>query len=252
MLEILQISENGLKANQEWISSISHNVSNIQTPGYKKSIVNFGELVGASAIASESLNENQFQGMGVEIESSMIDARRGDIKATGRLLDVAIEGEGFLELELEDGNYAYTRLGRLSLNQDGKIVTHDGLFLTSDISIPSGAKNVIISTSGAVTAELEANEIVELGQLNLVTFTAPEHLQSIGNERFLATSKSGEAEQVVDTKAGGFMQGFLEMSNVDLIEEMSDLLIAQRAYQLNARLIQTADQILETINNLRR
>jgi flagellar basal-body rod protein FlgG len=251
MLEILQISENGLRTNQEWLNTISHNVSNIQTPGYKKASLNFGELVTSPAELKNG-QPTGFQGMGVAVESSMIDSSMGDIKSTGRSLDVAITGSGFLEIELENGDYAYTRLGRLTVNQDGRLTTHDGLLLSSDINIPSGTKNIVIGQTGIVTAQMNADETMELGQLTLVSFTAPEFLHAIGGERYIATEKSGQPEQLIDQPDQGFMQGYLEMSNVDLIDEMSDLMMAQRAYQLNARLIQTADQILETINNLRR
>ncbi len=251
MLEILQISENGLRTNQEWLNTISHNVSNIQTPGYKKTSLNFGELVTSSVIPQNGQPGN-FQGMGVTVESNMIDARMGDIKATGRSLDIAITGNGFLEVELENGDYAYTRVGRLTVNQDGRLTTHDGLLLSSDINIPSGTKNILIGQTGMVTANIGTDETIELGQLTLVNFSAPEFLHAIGSERYIVTEKSGQPEQLIDQPDQGFMQGYLEMSNVDLIDEMSDLMMAQRAYQLNARLIQTADQILETINNLRR
>ncbi len=251
MLEILQISENGLRANQEWLNTISHNVSNIQTAGYKKATLNFGELVGVPAL-TQNANTDDFKGMGVTVNSSMIDASLGDIKATGRSLDVAITGNGFLEVELENGDYVYTRVGRFSINQDGRLTTHDGLLLSSDISVPVGTKNIVIGQTGIVTAQISGEETVELGQLTLVNFNAPDFLQAIGNERYAITEKSGQPEQQLDQIDQGFMQGYLEMSNVDLIDEMSDLMVAQRAYQLNARLIQTADQILETINNLRR
>jgi flagellar basal-body rod protein FlgG len=251
MLEILQISENGLRTNQEWLNTISHNVSNIQTPGYKKASLNFGELVASTAMPQNGQPSN-FQGMGVAVESNMIDSSMGDIKATGRSLDVAITGTGFLEVELENGDYAYTRVGRLTINQDGRLTTHEGLLLSSDINIPEGTKNIVIGQTGIVTAQIGADETMELGQLTLVNFTAPEFLHAIGSERYIATEKSGQPEQLIDQPDQGFMQGYLEMSNVDLIDEMSDLMVAQRAYQLNARLIQTADQILETINNLRR
>jgi flagellar basal-body rod protein FlgG len=251
MLEILQISENGLRANQEWLNTISHNVSNIQTPGYKKTSLNFGELVTSPAVPQNG-QSSDFKGMGVSIESNMIDSSLGDIKATGRPLDVAITGNGFLEVELENGEYAYTRVGRLTVNQDGRLTTHDGLLLSSDISVPAGTKNILIGQTGIVTAQIGPDESMELGQLTLVNFTAPEFLHAIGSERYVATEKSGQPELLLDQPDQGFMQGYLEMSNVDLIDEMSDLMMAQRAYQLNARLIQTADQILETINNLRR
>lgn len=252
MLEIMQISENGLKANQEWINSISHNVANIQTPSYKKEIVNFGELVSAKSEPSSSLANATHNGMGVSVESTMIDTRKGDIKATGRELDVAIDGSGFVEVELPNGDYAYTRLGRLSINEEGLITTHDGLLLSSSIAVPAGASNFRVNERGLVSVKVGDNENINLGSIDLVNFSAPEYLQPLGNERYLATEKSGMPEELTENTSTRFLQGFIEMSNVDLIDEMSSLLLAQRAYQLNARLIQTADQILETINNLRR
>lgn len=255
MLEILQISQNGLKANQEWINSISHNVANMQTPAFKKSSVNFGELVNTQAPMNDSIEKPRFEGMGVAVSNSIIDFNKGAMKSTGRALDVAIDGPGFIELQLENGSSAYTRLGRLSINPDGKLTTFDGVALSADISIPSGAKNVKIDQQGVVSVQLTEQDFVEVGALNLVQFTNPENLQPIGNEKYLVTQLSGEPETILSTDSksdSGILQGFLEMSNVDLIDEMSNLLMAQRAYQLNARLIQTADQILETVNNLRR
>jgi flagellar basal-body rod protein FlgG len=252
MLEILQISENGLRSNQEWLNNISHNIANIQTPGFRKTSLNFGELVSSPTPSNQMGKKEEFRGMGVAVESSMLDSKTGNIKSTGRSLDVAVTGNGFLEIELENGESAYTRAGRLSVNADGRLVTQGGLLLSSDISVPSGAKNILINETGVVTAQMNAGETIELGQLTLVKFTAPEFLHAIGSEHYTATEKSGQSEKIVDKSEGGFMQGYLEMSNVDLIDEMGDLMMAQRAYQLNARLIQTADQILETINNLRR
>ena len=253
MLEILQISENGLRSNQEWLNTISHNIANIQTPGFKKTMLNFGELVSTSAHAQPSDASNEFRGMGVSIESSIIDSKMGDIKSTGKPLDVAITGNGFLEVELENGDYAYTRLGKLSINDDGKLIMQNGLTLSSDINIPANAKNILINQSGIVSVQMDnTDDAVEVGQLALVKFAAPEFLHAMGGELFTANERSGQPEKIIDQPGNGFMQGFIEMSNVDLIGEMSDLMMAQRAYQLNARLIQTADQILETINNLRR
>lgn len=253
MLEILQISENGLKANQEWINSISHNVANMQTAGYKKTSVNFGELVNSTASADKNVQAPVFDGMGVAVTNSIIDVSKGDIKSTGRGLDIAIDGKGFIELQLDDGTLAYTRLGRLSVSPEGKLTTADGIALSSDITIPSGAKNIKIDQQGVVSAQMSQEDFIEVGSLNIVQFNNAEYLQPIGNEKFLATKLSGEPEtQLANQSNNGIMQGFLEMSNVDLIDEMSNLLMAQRAYQLNARLIQTADQILETVNNLRR
>jgi flagellar basal-body rod protein FlgG len=252
MLEVLQISENGLRANQTWINSISHNVANIQTAGFKKSVVNFGELVNNSTRPIAGSEQKNFEGMGVTVNSQIMDSRQGDMKATSRALDLAIEGGGFFEVELDDGTLGYTRAGRLSVNEEGRLVTQDGHVLSSEILIPLDSKNIKIKTNGMVQADVGVGQTVEVGQIQLMNFVNPEQLKAIGNELYIPSTLSGEAEQLVDEKSHRILQGQIEMSNVDLIDEMSDLLLAQRAYQLNARLIQTADQILETINNLRR
>lgn len=250
MLEVLQISENGLKANQQWINSISHNVANMQTPGFKKSNINFGELVGNGAANRADLT--QFNGMGVAISGQTIDFRQGDLKMTNRPLDLAIDGSGFFEIELEDGNFGYTRLGSFTVDIDGRLVTKRGQVFSSEIIVPLDSKSVRVESNGTIFADLGLNERIEIGQIQLVNFANPEGLRAIGNETYVATESSGEPELAIDNETRKILQGFLEMSNVDLIDEMGDLLLAQRSYQLNARLIQTADQILETINNLRR
>lgn len=252
MLEVLQISENGLRANQTWLNSISHNVSNIQTAGFKKSIVNFGELVNNSPESTIANKQAQFDGLGVTVNSQIIDTRQGDMKTTNRSLDLAIEGNGFFEVELGDGVLGYTRVGRLTVNPDGRLVTQEGYPLTSEITIPVDSKNIKIKTDGTVHADVGTDQTIEAGKIQLMNFVNSEQLKPIGNELYVATALSGEPEQLIDENTHKILQGFIEMSNVDLIDEMTDLLLAQRAYQLNARLIQTADQILETINNIRR
>jgi len=248
----LNISENGLKANQEWINSISHNVANMQTAGFKKTNVSFNELVNSTSSA-DNPQQLAHEGMGVTINNQSVDFSKGDIKSTSRALDIAINGNGFLELEKEDGETAYTKLGRLNVNADGRLVAHDGSLLSSEIIVPAGSKSIHIGANGLVSAEMTSGEFMDLGNINIAQFSNPEYLKPIGNEIYVTTQQSGEPE-INSTATGNntIMQGFLEMSNVNMIDEMSDLLMAQRAYQLNARLIQTADQILETINNLRR
>jgi len=252
MLEILQISENGLRANQTWLNSISHNVANIQTLGFKKSLVNFGELVNNSPQLKAVNNEIQFDGMGTKIISQIMDVGQGDMKTTNRALDLAIEGNGFFEIELDDETLGYTRVGRLTVNPEGRLTTQEGHPLTSEILIPIDSKNIKISSDGTVHADVSDDQTIEIGKIQLVNFANPEHLKPIGNELYVPTELSGESEQSIGEGHSKILQGFVEMSNVDLIDEMTNLLLAQRAYQLNARLIQTADQVLETINNLRR
>lgn len=250
MLEVLQISENGLKANQDWINSISNNVANMQTPGFKKTSLGFSELVKTDS--GENGAASVVSGSGVKVSDKAIDFSQGDLKMTNRALDLAIEGAGFFEVEMNNGEVGYTRLGRLSVNADGNLVTQNGERLSGDIVIPIEAQSVTVNADGAVLANLGDGEQLELGSIQIFNFANPESLRPIGGETYLASDTSGQPEVVADNSGHKILQGFLEMSNVNLIDEMGDLLMAQRSYQLNARLIQTADQILETINNLRR
>lgn len=252
MLEILQISENGLKANQAWLNAISHNVANIQTPGFKKNIVNFGELVNNQDVDSSSANINISKGMGVAVYEGSVDTRQGDIKATGRMLDLAIDGSGFFEVELADGGYVYTRVGQLAVNAEGRLITQQGDYVGGGVIVPPDTEVLRIESDGKVYADFADSETMELGEILMVNFANPGKLKALGGDLFQMTANSGDPEPVVDSKSNRIMQGYMEMSNVDLIDEMSQLLLAQRAYQLNARLIQTADQIMETINNIRR
>lgn len=252
MLEIIQISENGLRANQAWINSISHNVANLQTVGFKKTVVTFGDIVNVPFESNSRAASSEVRGMGVEVSRTMVDARPGDLRMTGRPLDLAIDGNGYFEVEMDDGSYAYTRMGRFAVNEEGRLVTSSGRLLNSDIMIPAEATNLRIEQNGRIYLDLSADQAVEVGEIDLVYFTNPDGLKPIGGEMYMPTQASGNAQGQLSEVPTRILQGYLEMSNVNLIEEMSDLLLAQRAYQLNARLIQTADQILETINNLRR
>lgn len=252
MLEIIQISENGLRANQAWINAISHNVANIQTAGFKKSVVTFGDIVNAPVDNGSLPLHSEFSGMGVAIGKEMVDSRPGDLRMTGRPLDMAIDGNGYFEVEMADGTYAYTRVGRFVVGEEGGLMTSSGDLLNSDILIPTEGTNIRVEQNGRIYLDLGQDQSVDVGEINLVHFNNPDGLKPIGGEMYVPTQSSGSAQGHVQDGSGQILQGYLEMSNVNLIEEMSDLLLAQRAYQLNARLIQTADQILETINNLRR
>lgn len=252
MLEIIQISENGLRANQAWINSISHNVANIQTAGFKRSIINFGEVVNAPSDVNAQASSSSFAGMGVAVNGEIKDPRQGDLRMTGRSLDLAIDGAGYFEVEMADGSYGYTRVGRLVVNEEGRLMTSTGRLINSNILIPMEALNVRVEQDGRVYLDLNSDQMIDVGEIQIVHFANPEALRPIGDEIYIATENSGPAQGLMLGESARLLQGHLEMSNVNLIEEMSDLLLAQRAYQLNARLIQTADQILETINNLRR
>ncbi|RZU38509.1 flagellar basal-body rod protein FlgG [Fluviicoccus keumensis] len=258
MIDALTIAGSGLEANQAWIDSISNNIANMQTPGFKKSRVAFQDLVQQTVNAQEMQQGNTAHapaGAGVVMARSGISLEGGAISQTGSPLDVAIQGGGFLEVLLPGGELAYTRAGRLHRDQDGRMVTIDGLELSGDISIPPDAEDVRISPDGHVRARIAgAVESTDLGQIRLARFDNPEGLQRSGNGLLMKSGDSGEPVYALpgSNGTGTLLQGHLELSNVNLVEEMTSLVMAQRAYQLNARLLQASDQILETLNNLRR
>ena len=184
---------------------------------------------------------------------AMFDA--GDLRATRNPLDLAIEGAGFFEFESESSEPVYSRDGQFRIDAEGYLVNVQGLRPTQSIQIPADATEVAIAANGDVTAKLDGSaERMLLGTLELATFAAPDALVQVGDNRFKATEAAGAAAygRPGDAGFGHLQSGYVEMANVDLVDEMTTLVLAQRSYQLNARVLQAADQILETINNLRR
>jgi flagellar basal-body rod protein FlgG len=253
MIDALYISATGLRSQQEQIDVISNNVANMQTPGFKRSRVNFAEIAGVGV--PQSLAAPQFDGGGTRVLSTLAIFSEGELRATHQATDIAIEGGGFFELEAEDGSRVYTRAGQFRIDDEGNLVSVSGLRLAQGLQIPPAATDLRIAATGEVTALIGADtERTELGVLELATFASADSLEALGENTFAATEQSGAAllGRPGDEGFGKVRQGYVEMANVDLIEEMSSLVMAQRAYQLNARVLQASDQILETINNLRR
>jgi flagellar basal-body rod protein FlgG len=254
MIDALYISATGLRSQQEQIDVISNNVANMQTPGFKKSRVNFAEMTGAPGDSQVS-GSAQFNGNGTQIMSTLPIFSEGEMKATQNVTDIAIEGNGFFELENDSGEKVYTRAGQFRINGEGYLTSVNGLKLSQGLQIPPDSQDLRISPLGEVSARLGADtERTVIGTLELATFPSADSLTSVGQNTFSPTDASGAATfgKPGDSGYGKLQQGFLEMANVDLVDEMTNLVMAQRAYQLNARVLQAADQILETINNLRR
>jgi len=253
MIDALYISASGLRGEQKQIDVISNNVANLQTPGFKRSRVNFVD-VATAAVAGPAIPA-EHRGDGTRIASTSAFFGAGELRPTNNPLDVAIDGDGFFEVEAADGRLLYTRDGQFRVDADGNLVTVQGMKLARGLQIPAGATDVRIAPNGVVSAVLAGDTArTELGTLELATFAAPDALESVGDNQFAATDAAGGPmyAQPGDTAVGRLQQGYVEGSNVDMIDEMSSLVLAQRAYQLNARVLQASDQILETINNLRR
>lgn len=257
MIDALNIASSGLTANQAWIDSISNNVANMQTVGYKRSQVNFQDLVQPVGTERTVAKDAAIPvtGAGIQVSSQTQIFTPGDVRQTNNPLDIAIQGDGFFEVSLPSGELAYTRAGRFHVDSDRELALSNGQTLTADLRIPPDSASVQIQPDGVVKARIaNSNEIITVGQIRLASFASAEQLQKSGDGLYRPTSQSGEPVYAEPGSGGQGMllQGHVEMSNVSLIDEMTGLVLAQRAYQLNARLLQASDQILETINNLRR
>jgi flagellar basal-body rod protein FlgG len=261
MLRSLYTSATGMKSNQLYIDNISNNLSNVNTSGYKKSKLEFQDLLyqtliepgGSNADGAKSPQGLQV-GLGVRSAANQRIFSQGNLQETKNPLDVAISGVGFLQIQLPGGEIGYTRDGSLKVSSDGTLVNSNGFPLEPMIQIPQGAKEVGIDAYGNVSVVMDdtgASE--EIGQIELAKFLNPAGLKSIGNNMYLSTSASGDAE--VDSPGnnglGTLNQGYQEASNVELVEEMVAMIMAQRAYEVSSKAIQTSDSMLQIANQLK-
>lgn len=256
MIDALYIATSGLQGQQSQIDAISNNLANMQTPGFKRSRVSFANV--ATATPSQVLQQDvqsSFAGAGTEVLATRPVFSEGALRQTGNTLDIAIRGAGFLEVVNAAGDHLYTRDGQLRLDQDGYLTTIDGSRLASNIQVPPDARDLVIDDTGKVSAKLgNDSEASQLGQIELSVFPSNDGLQAVSGNAYVPTQQSGDPStgKPNDVGFGSILQGSLEQSNVDMVQEMTTLVLAQRAYQLNARILQAADEILDTINNLRR
>jgi flagellar basal-body rod protein FlgG len=256
MIDSLYIAATGLRGQQQQIDSISNNVANLQTPGFKKARLNFIDLAQVRSIANAETGALlHSDGAGTRVAATVADFSAGDVRMTRNPFDVAIDGNGFLEVQQADGTLRYSRAGQLKLDAEGFLATANGHRLTAGIQLPADAADMRIEANGEVTAVLAGETAAtSFGFIELAQFPANGALVGVGDNLYAVTDEDHPPvlAQPGENGAGLLRQGFLELSNVDLIDEMTALVFAQRAYQLNARVLQASDQILETINNLRR
>lgn len=262
MIRALWTAASGMLAQQLNIDTVSNNLANVNTTGFKRSRVDFQDLLyqtikpaGASVSAGAEVPTGMQVGHGSRPVATQKIFSQGDFQETENPLDLVIEGDGFFKVIQPDGTEAYTRAGAFKLNGNGQIVNSDGLPLQPEISIPQGTTNISIGTDGTVSVLL-AGQIApqQLGTIELARFVNPAGLNSIGRNLYLATGSSGDAitGKPGTQGMGTLAQGFLEMSNVKVIEEMVNLIVSQRGYEINSKAIQTADEMLGIANNLRR
>ena len=262
MIRALYTAATGMNAQEINVATISNNIANVNSTGYKKSRAEFQDLLYQSLrlVGTLSPNGNQIPtgsqlGLGTKLGSVAKIYTQGDFIQTQNQLDMAITGKGFFQIALPDGTIAYTRAGSFKMNNTGQVVTADGLPLEPAITIPQDALQISVDQNGSVAVtQPGAVAPTVLGTIQLATFQNQAGLQAIGNNAFQQTDASG-APTVGNPNSddrGKTQQGFLEMSNVSVVEEMVNLISAQRAYEMNSRTVQTADEMLQTANNMKR
>ncbi len=262
MIRSLYTAATGMIAQQTQIDVTSHNIANVNTIGYKKNRAEFADLFyqvteyPGTSTSDTSVSPTGIEvGLGARPTAVTKQFSQGNFKETGNKLDMAITGDGFFQVELPDGQIAYTRNGAFKLDGNGQIVNSDGYKLLPEITIPENATQINIGTDGTITAKLAGEtEAAKLGQLELANFINPAGLHSLGNNNYINTIASGDP--IISTAGldglGQIRQGFVEMSNVQLVEEMTDLITGQRAYEANSKAITTSDEMLQTVNQLKR
>ncbi|SHN18155.1 flagellar basal-body rod protein FlgG [Duganella sacchari] len=256
MNDAFYIGATGMQAQQMNVDTIANNLVNTNTTAFKKARLSFTDLVGGSvapvAGADASLLrglQNAGAGVGVLRVSQQFDA--GDLKKTEVPLDLAIQGDGFLEVSMPDGSRAYTRGGSLKVNRDGLLATANGYPLKPAIAVPETMQSIVIGNDGRVQVTLAGQSTpAEVGQLELVRFLNPAQLDRQGDNLYRATDAAGAP--LAGDGAGQLMQGFLETSNVKMVDEMTNLMLAQRAYESSLKVVQASDELLAMVNNMRK
>ena len=262
MLRALHSAATGMDAQQTYIDVTSNNLANVNTTAYKKVRANFQDLIyqvqQTPGTATNAVNEAPTGiqiGLGVRTASTQKEFSTGTFKPTGNQTDVAIQGDGFFQLvEPTSGLIHYTRDGAFHMDENGQLVSAEGFLLEPNITIPPEAVNVTVGQDGTITARLSAQaEPVQIGQVQLVNFVNPGGLIAVGGNRFVQSGSSGPPLVGVPVQNGfGSLQGgFLETSNVRVVEEMINLIAAQRAFEFNSKAVQAADGMLKTLGQMR-
>ena len=258
----LDIAATGMLAQQLNVDVISNNIANMTTTGYKRQRAEFQDLlyqnmrrVGSASSEAGTIVPSGIQlGVGVKPAAIYRMTGQGALSITGNALDLAVNGQGYFQVELPSGDTAYTRSGTFQISADGEIVTADGYMVQPGITIPSNAIGVSVNSSGQISVNLDGqiqDQIV--GQLELATFPNPPGLDAVGKNLFLETTASGQASTGTPGSAGfgTIEQGALEAANVDVVTEITNLIRAQRAYEMNSRVIQAADEMMSSVAQLR-
>ena len=261
MTRALYTAATGLAAQQFNTDVISNNLANVNTTGYKKVRADFNDLLyqtlqlaGTPSSVGTQVPVGVQVGHGSRVAATSRMFTQGSFKQTENELDIEIEGDGFFQILLPDGSLAYTRDGSFKLDGDGNIVTNEGNFMEPQITISQDAIDIEINPEGVVTEELPGGVRNQVGQIQLAKFVNSAGLQALGGNLFRETPASGSPIVSIPGQngTGATRQGFLEISNVNVAEELVNLIVAQRAYEVNSRSIQTQDSMLQTATSLKR
>lgn len=264
MFDALYIGATGMQAQQLNVDTIANNLANVSTTGYKRGRVNFADLMvndtsrtaalgNQAAIGLMSPMARLGAGVGVASLSKVFDV--GDLKKTDSAFDVTIQGDGFFEVAMPDGSRAFTRGGTLKIGQDGQLATQSGFALKPGITVPDNTQALIIQPDGRVQARVgNQTAPIDIGVLALVRFSNPQGLLAQGDNLYRSSDASGEAigGRPGEDGIGALAQGYLEGSNVKLVDEMVNLMVGQRVYEANVKVVQAADEMMSMVNGLRR
>jgi flagellar basal-body rod protein FlgG len=259
MFRALNTAASGMIAQQLNLDNIANNLANASTAGFRKRRLQFQDLLyqslvmpGAASTQQTTISAGLQIGLGARSSASEMVQAQGDFDSTGNPLDLAIQGAGFFQVQLPTGELAYTRSGAFQLDSQGNVVTSDGYQLQPPITIPQNQTNITIGTDGTVSVSVPGQQQAQqVGQIQLATFANPGGLNSVGQNLFLPTTASGDA--LIGTPGGNeglgsIQQGSLEQSNVNVVEEFVEMILAQRSYESNSKVVQAADQMFQDVN----
>jgi flagellar basal-body rod protein FlgG len=259
----LHTSATGMQAQQTRTDVIANNLANVNTTGFKRSRAHFEDLLYQTLQGPATLGSRDTEqlpavqvGLGTRLTAVQRVDSQGSLEQTSRPLDLAIEGEGYFEVQLPNGNTAFTRDGSLQVSDQGVLVTNQGYAIQPPIKVPKEATSVTISETGVVTGNgiTGAGGTQELGRIELARFANPSGLESMGQNLFSQTTSSGDPIKGLPTENGNgrIAQGYLESSNVEIVTEMVDMITAQRAYEINSKAVKNSEDMAQTANSLMR
>lgn len=258
----LSIGATGMQAQQTNVEVISNNIANMSTTGYKRQRAEFQDLLyqNLRRVGSQSSDQGTVVPSGIQLGAGVKTAaiyrinEQGVLKQTESTLDVAINGKGFFQIQLPNGETAYTRAGNLQLNPEGTIVTGDGFPVLPQLTVPADTIDITINDSGEVLAKVDGQqELANVGQIELANFTNEAGLESVGDNLLKETPASGAPITGIPASIGfgKLVQGSLEQSNVNIVEEITQMITAQRSYEMNSKVITTSDEMMSTVTQLR-